>query len=184
MKKIVVLFIFLIIFFPSCTLFSYYEHYRIEENWKNRKGNKDDGVWVYAPFSYTRSIKTIIPFFYDEVSDREPFSCHFTIWGNFENLKSVNAKFILNGNTEIIIPLDIKRMNDQRKKSGNDRYYFPAGKIKLDFKWDEIETLVLKTEFLATRTDGLSKKYMVEQTFIKQFNKHYEMNFWYILSSA
>ncbi len=161
----------MIFLLSGCIAVTSYKNYEICQS--SRKRNiEDDSIWVYVPICGTASSKTIFPLIYDTEIRKESYRCHFTIWGHFQEIKSASATFILNGKKQPPLPLNITKMNNEKKKgTGTDRVLFPAGGFDLPFIWENIKSLEMEVHFIAIDKDGNQVEYEEKKIFKKRLNK-------------
>jgi hypothetical protein len=138
-----------------------------------------------VPINGTKSSKIVFPLIYDTDIRKEPYRCHFTIWGNFKEIKSASATFILNGQKQSPLPLNIKKMNDDKKEgSATKRFLFPAGGLDLPFIWENIESLEMEVQFIAVDMDGNQVEYEEKKVFKKRLNKRKGNRAWDTMMSV
>jgi len=105
-----------------------------------------------------------VPGLYDLERYRDPYKCHFTVWGAFDEITSIEASMAINDETPIEIPLDVAELNRNRKLSHNNAPYFPAGEILFNAKASDIETITITTSFTAA-VDGDVKTFKIRNKY-------------------
>jgi hypothetical protein len=184
MKRVALILIPMTLLLSGCTVVTSYKNYEICQNSRERT-IEDDSIWVYVPIYGTTSSKTIFPLVYDIDTRKEPYRCHFTIWGNFQEIKSASASFILNGQKQSPLPLKIEKMNNDRKKgNATERFLFPAGGFDLPFIWENIESLEMDVHFIAVDLEGNEVKYEEKKVFKKRLNKRKGNRVWDTMMSV
>ena len=140
----------------GCTVVTHFREYRIAKT----VDDAPNGMWIYVSFSPTRHNQMRVPGIYDADEYRDPYRCHYTIWGPFDEIRSVEASFRINDGEPIPIAVDVALLNANRKLSRNGVPYFPAGPIPFRATSQETESIQVTTTFTA-RTDNIDRTYTI-----------------------
>jgi hypothetical protein len=184
MKKVAPILMPIVFSLSGCTFVTSSQNYKICQS-SHERTVQDESIRVYVTISGTRSSKTIVPLIYDADIQKEPYRCHFTIWGNYTEIKSASAIFILNGKKLPPLPLSITKMNNEKKdKKISGRSLFPAGGFEVPFIWDDIETLEMEVHFIAIDRDGNQVECEEKKTFKKYLHKRKRNRTWDTMMSV
>jgi hypothetical protein len=86
------------------------------------------------------------------------------VWGDFDEIRSIEASMVINDNASIAIPLDVDELNRNRKVSHANAPYFPAGEIPFHAKAENIRTIAVTTTFSAV-VDGDANAYTITNNY-------------------
>lgn len=147
MKKIkgsiILLIILLVVITPGLTL---YEYHDIEDN---SDLNEKTSVGCNAYFHETEHSEQMLGF--RKIKTANPYIYHLAIYGNFEEVKNVKAKIIVNDNDEYSIDIFDQEFDANRYTSGNEnyKYYYESPVDKnIDIDPKEISSLKVQMSFI------------------------------------
>jgi hypothetical protein len=144
----------------GCTFITNFREYRID----GPEDDQADGVCVHLSFTPTRYTYMRLPGLYDLERYRDPYQCHFTVWGDFDEITSIDASMVINNDPPTAIPLNVNKLNHNRKLSHANQAYFPAGEIQFDAKAEEIKTISVTTKFSVV-VGGRAKTYTITNNY-------------------
>ena len=183
MKKLTILIVLVLILLQvkGCNLFTSYESYGFEEDYPSCK---DDQVGFYFHPKITSEVvnKIVFPGVYDRDIYKGPYKYYFSIGGDFEKITSVKSKFIINGKSEITVPVSLERLNANRTVNWTGNISFPDGYHNFPVEWDKVESLAMETEFEGEK-NGNKIHHYVKTVYEKKYEKEVGNRFlWYIVS--
>lgn len=170
MLKRKVKFIIILLFLSGCTV-THYEEYRFI-GFGAEVGEKNNNTYVSADISINNSKSEYkkTGFLRDRLIYKEPYSYYFSICGNFEEIKNLDAYFIQNNTKKINIPIfakQTKRNKSSKYSACSSKYYFSyEKKLQLPITWDETDKLEVEVNFIGVE-NGIKKKYKLRGKYKK-----------------
>jgi hypothetical protein len=179
MKKLGILIVLILILlqFSGCNLVTSFESYTFDEDYSSANCNDKKEPYYFHPSIRSELVnKIVIPGVIDRDIYKGPYTYNFTIDGDYEKLVSVESKFVVNGKREIPVPVSIENMNAQRTVHWTGIIYFTDGEHKLPLEWEEVESLVMKTKFVAEK-NGVREEHSIENIYKKKHEQFFGNRF-------
>lgn len=170
MNKLKLIFLIQSIFLISSCTTTYYESYKFLGDSAKPIFNKNKNVFAHVPIHNSINKRKKISVFKEKLVRKEPFYYFFSIWGDFDLLKDIDAYFTINKISRIFIPISEDDLNNNKKTSNawNTKYYFPYNKkLTLNILWDEVQTLEVEINFIGIK-NGISKRYKLREIYKKE----------------
>jgi hypothetical protein len=161
-------FIIIVLFLSGCTI-TRYENYKFF-GYGAKSVEKHDKTHAYIPISNSIYEYKKTGILRDRKIRKEPYFYYFSICGNFNEIKSLEAHFIQNKTKKIEVPISMQHIKTRKPSKYslcNLEYIFSYGKkMQLPITWDETDKLEVEVNFIGVE-NGIKKKYKLRGKYKK-----------------